>query len=329
MARVEIPFSVVNSSNALVAGASIQVNTRAGTSSTVYAAETGGATLPNPLTSDSLGRIEGWVDEGSYNLVISGAGLTTYTQRFEANRGDGVSLIAANAVGTAAIANTSVTFAKLAADVRTNLIPAGILWPFAGTTAPAGTVLCDGATYNGTNATYTRLWSAIGTTHGGTGQSAFKVPDYRGKAIVGAGQDTTRSLTNRVLGAYFGNENEILSLAHLPSHNHGPGSLTTDNPGNHGHPVSDPGHRHNFDNQNTPAAILPGNYPRDFDQPGGYSGGNAWNVDWMAVAWTGISIQGGGSHSHTVNGGVTGNAGSGTGHPNSQPSLPANILITL
>lgn len=38
----------------------------------------------NPLTSDSSGRIEGWVGQGNYNLVVSGTGITGYTQAWEA-----------------------------------------------------------------------------------------------------------------------------------------------------------------------------------------------------------------------------------------------------
>src|SRR3990167_5369515 len=51
--------------------------------------------------------------------------------------------------------------------------------------APAGWVLCDGASYDGTSATYLALWNVIGTTYGGTGQSSFKVPDFRDRLAIG------------------------------------------------------------------------------------------------------------------------------------------------
>jgi hypothetical protein len=99
MARVEIPYSVINTtSGAAVSGASAQVNLRGAGAATVFAAETGGTTLPNPLTSDSNGRIEGWVDEGSYDITVSGGSITTYTVRMEANRGDGTTKIGDGAV---------------------------------------------------------------------------------------------------------------------------------------------------------------------------------------------------------------------------------------
>jgi hypothetical protein len=51
MARVEIPYSVINTATgAAVSGASAQVNLRGAGAATVFAAETGATTLPNPLT---------------------------------------------------------------------------------------------------------------------------------------------------------------------------------------------------------------------------------------------------------------------------------------
>lgn len=63
-------------------GASVQVNVHGGSAATVYANESGGATLANPLTS-SNGRISGWLEEGSYDLVVTQGGDST-TVPFEA-----------------------------------------------------------------------------------------------------------------------------------------------------------------------------------------------------------------------------------------------------
>lgn len=89
MARVEIPNTIMKGPGTLVAvyGAAVQVNVRSGGPATVYVAETGTATRQNPLTSDAVGRIEGWVEEGSYDLVVSKGppqSITEYTERFEA-----------------------------------------------------------------------------------------------------------------------------------------------------------------------------------------------------------------------------------------------------
>lgn len=102
-------------------------------------------------------------------------------------------------------------------------LPAGLIFGYGGGTAPAGYVLCDGSTYDGTLDTYLALWQAIGTTYGGTGQSSFIVPDLRGRTLVGLG---THASVNAL------NDNDGVALANRsPSHN----STVTD-PG-HGHTV--------------------------------------------------------------------------------------------
>ena len=55
-------------------------------------------------------------------------------------------------------------------------IPAGTISQFAGTAAPSGWLLCNGAAVSRT--TYAALFAAIGTTWGvGNGSSTFNVPN--------------------------------------------------------------------------------------------------------------------------------------------------------
>lgn len=86
MARVEIGEIVAGQSGRPISGGSVQVNVRNGAAATVYVGETGAATLANPLSTDAFGRIEGWLNEGSYDLVVTANGQT-YTQRFDAVAG--------------------------------------------------------------------------------------------------------------------------------------------------------------------------------------------------------------------------------------------------
>lgn len=68
-------------------------------------------------------------------------------------------------------------------------LPAGSLVPYAGTTAPASYLLCDGAAYSRT--TYAGLFAVIGTAYGiGDGTTTFNVPNLKGRTIFGrdAGQ---------------------------------------------------------------------------------------------------------------------------------------------
>lgn len=68
-------------------------------------------------------------------------------------------------------------------------VPIGGVFPFAGTTAPTGYLLCDGSAISRT--TYAALFAEIGTAFGaGDGSTTFNVPDTRGIFIRGAGSQT-------------------------------------------------------------------------------------------------------------------------------------------
>lgn len=62
------------------AGATVTVNDLTGNELTVYEAATGSTTVANPQTTDSGGRIEGWVEAPDYDLAVTGSGITAYTQ---------------------------------------------------------------------------------------------------------------------------------------------------------------------------------------------------------------------------------------------------------
>ncbi|GAO39455.1 hypothetical protein SCH01S_31_00040 [Sphingomonas changbaiensis NBRC 104936] len=65
----------------------------------------------------------------------------------------------------------------------------------------------------------TALFSLLGTTYGGNGQTTFALPDLRGRSIIGAGQGP--GLSNRVLGEQAGASTVTLSIAQMPAHAHG------------------------------------------------------------------------------------------------------------
>lgn len=92
-------------------------------------------------------------------------------------------------------------------------IPTGTLHAFAGSTAPAGYLLCDGSAVSRT--TYASLFAVLSTTYGaGNGSTTFNVPDLRGRAPVGAGSDSTAANNvSRTLGTKFGD-------TRLQSHTH-------------------------------------------------------------------------------------------------------------
>jgi microcystin-dependent protein len=60
----------------------------------------------------------------------------------------------------------------------------------------------------------TALFSLIGTTYGGDGQTTFALPDLRGRVIVHQG-------SSRVMGQSGGTESNTLMASQLPPHTHG------------------------------------------------------------------------------------------------------------
>ncbi len=86
MARVEINEVAQTPAGRPVGGATVEVRTRPGNAlATVYSAETGGTStaIAPQITADLAGRIEGWLDPGSYNLIVRGRSAS-YTQPIEA-----------------------------------------------------------------------------------------------------------------------------------------------------------------------------------------------------------------------------------------------------
>jgi microcystin-dependent protein len=103
-------------------------------------------------------------------------------------------------------------------------IPVGTILPFAGSTVPAGYLICDGAQIN--RITYANLFSVIGSSWGnGNGTTTFHVPDFRGRFMrgqnAGSGQDpdaATRTAINT--GGNTGDNVGTVQSGGLSSHNH-------------------------------------------------------------------------------------------------------------
>jgi microcystin-dependent protein len=84
------------------------------------------------------------------------------------------------------------------------LVPSGTVFSFAGSSAPTGWLLCNGAAVSRT--TYAGLFAVIGTTFGsGDGSTTFNVPNTSGIFISGTGSQTISSITyTRTHGATQG-----------------------------------------------------------------------------------------------------------------------------
>ncbi len=176
-------------------------------------------------------------------------------------------------------------------------IPAGVVSPYAGSSAPTGWLICNGASLLRTD--YPALFTAIGTIHGAADGTHFTLPDGNGRTIAGKEASATR-LTSAVsgvdgatLGATGGSQSHTLTQAQLPS-----ATLTTT--------ITDPGHTH----------VLHGSV-----QTGSSSfvtvdsnNNNLTGTSAVASATTGITAS-------------TALGGSGTAHNNVQPTLVLNYII--
>jgi len=93
-------------------------------------------------------------------------------------------------------------------------MPAGVIFAFGGSSAPAGFLLCDGSAVSRT--TYAVLFAAIGTIYGiGNGSTTFNLPDMRGSVPIGSGQKTIlRTFSAPYSTIDFSNKRLNLSINH-------------------------------------------------------------------------------------------------------------------
>lgn len=174
------------------------------------------------------------------------------------------------------------------------LMPVGAMIDYAGATAPAGWLLCDGSQQ--LIASYPKLFAAIGTRYGGDGTTHFNLPDTRGRALygVGASTDQAGNTYGFSLGDRAGFVWQSITQAYLPNyqlycdaqgyHYHN----TSNSP--HSHVVNDPGHAHSY-------------YTFSLAAVAGY-GGDALVIGSGAYGTTGYSATGitisGGDHTHVT-----------------------------
>jgi len=102
----------------------------------------------------------------------------------------------------------------------------GTILPWPGTYAPAGWAFCDGSPLQVSQ--YPALFAVISNQFGGDGRTTFKLPDLRGRTILGTNGQTP--LTSRAIAATGGAEqasvvatgtaNVALTTANLPAHAH-------------------------------------------------------------------------------------------------------------
>ncbi|ACL59739.1 phage tail protein [Methylobacterium nodulans] len=162
---------------------------------------------------------------------------------------------------------------------------------FAGNFAPRGWAFCNGQILS--IAQNTALFSILGTTYGGNGQTTFALPDLRGRVPVSAGQGP--GLSPYSLGQITGSETVTLIASQMPAHTHSvaadaaAGTVDSPNGANLAKPIT---------------AVRPATAVN------GYTSGNPTEPVTLAPATIGV-------------------AGGSQPHNNLQPTLALNYIIAL
>lgn len=258
-------------------------------------------------------------------------------------------------------------------------MPAGMIISYAGlitadsasgstqTLPPPGFLRCYGQVVAVEQ--YSALYAAIGTTFNTGGESpglTFRLPDLRGRAIVGldnmGGSDAGRLSSANTLGTTMGAETVTISTANMPSHTHSDGTLAVASHSHdagsysvssHTHSFSGSGsanisgttggvgdHSHSYDHINPSAAFVVGGggEPVANGGIGGYTTGGAGSHSHSFSGSDTVTISGTtGSASPGLSGssgssapdvtGSTGSAGSGTALNVMGPSITLHWCI--
>jgi microcystin-dependent protein len=151
------------------------------------------------------------VNGAAATLTVNGLGaIPIYYHAAGAWRAAPPGLIDVDEIRRVAYHTSSGTYRLLQLRNRT-----GEVVPFAGSTAPAGALLCYGQQVSRTD--YVGLFTVLGTTHGaGNGSTTFNLPDLRGRVAAGksdmGGSDAGSLAGGGTLGAALGGQSGLVNV---------------------------------------------------------------------------------------------------------------------
>ncbi len=185
------------------------------------------------------------------------------------------------------------------------------------TTDHMGWLLCDGRELS--KFEYNILYQIIGDAYGSTA-TTFNLPRTAGRVLGNvntpsvSGYDISRNTWNR--GDVSGTETHTLTIAQMPSHNHGTnasntvvGNGLTGVSGEHIHGITDPGHTHSYVQSNNSNSQVSGSLIGPTVNDDVFNSTTDSSV-------TGITINPAGAHQHTI-----ATQGGDQPHNNIQPTI--------
>jgi microcystin-dependent protein len=194
--------------------------------------------------------------------------------------------------------------------------PVGSVMCFAGASAPAGWLFCDGSEVLKND--YLDLFNVIQNNYGTASDSTkFVLPDLRQRMAIG------KSSSNN-LGGNGGNQSITLTEGQMPSHSH---TGTTSSEGAHSHTATDSGHVHTYTDAYF-AENSGGAQNNVFGTSAGTDGDNEYIYrtpnPTTETGYANISIANNGSHTHTF---TTSTTGSGSSIDIMNPYVVLNYII--
>lgn len=198
----------------------------------------------------------------------------------------------------------------------TTASPIGMVADFAGPTAPAGWLICDGRAVSRT--TYSNLFAVIGGYWGaGDGATTFNLPNLNGRSTIGPGAFTDQSGAgyNFTFTSAIGYVYQGIGQAQLPNyalyvdyqgtHSHGGASVAA---GNHSHSTDAQGnHSHgggtsnnNLDHYHTGTTDTQGWHVHNYTMPQWGNGNWVQGASGTQLQFVGAQTDNQGAHAHNM-----------------------------